>query len=116
MNSPEVGEVNDGDVGCACHLRGSLRKSVYVTDMETGEILESVCVNNEDMEVGHKSMFAIEVFDNTKEGDDCYVVDEFEGDQLRESDGVDSRENSVVDNVDVVEAQVGAKDQPMEQM
>ncbi|CAA3014354.1 Hypothetical predicted protein [Olea europaea subsp. europaea] len=30
MNSPEVGAVDDGDVGCACHLRGSLRKPVYV--------------------------------------------------------------------------------------
>ncbi|CAA2986267.1 Hypothetical predicted protein [Olea europaea subsp. europaea] len=56
MNSSEVGEVDDGDVGCVCHLRGSLRKPVY-------------------------------------------------GDQLRESDDVDSRIDSVVDNVDVVEAQ-----------
>lgn len=31
MNLPEVGEVDDGDVGCACHLRGSLRKSIYGT-------------------------------------------------------------------------------------
>ncbi|CAA2954713.1 Hypothetical predicted protein [Olea europaea subsp. europaea] len=67
MNSLEVGEVDDGDVGCLCHLRGSLRKSVY-------------------------------------------------GDQLRESDSVDSREDNVVDNVDVVEAQVGANDQPVEQI
>ncbi|CAA3002145.1 Hypothetical predicted protein [Olea europaea subsp. europaea] len=64
MNSPEIGEVDDGDVGCAYHLRRSLRKP----------------------------------------------------DQLRESDGVDSRGDGVVDNVDVVEAQVGANDQLVEQI
>ncbi|CAA3031021.1 Hypothetical predicted protein [Olea europaea subsp. europaea] len=67
MNSPEVGEVDDGDVGCACHLRRSLWKPVY-------------------------------------------------GDQLRESDGVDSSGDGVMDNVDVVEAQVSANDQPVEQI
>ncbi|CAA3016413.1 Hypothetical predicted protein [Olea europaea subsp. europaea] len=50
INSPEVGEVDDGDIGCVCHLRGSLR-----------------------------------------------------GDRI-------------VDNVDVVQAQVGANDQPVEQI
>ncbi|CAA2996344.1 Hypothetical predicted protein [Olea europaea subsp. europaea] len=60
MNSPEVGEVDDEDVGHACHLRGSLRKPVY--------------------------------------------------------DGVDSSGDSVMDNVDIVEAQVGANDQPVEQI
>ncbi|CAA3012838.1 Hypothetical predicted protein [Olea europaea subsp. europaea] len=67
MNYPEVGEVDDGDVRCACHLRKSLRKSIY-------------------------------------------------GNQLRKLDGVDSSGDSVMDKVDVVEADVGTNDQAVEQI
>ncbi|CAA2994799.1 Hypothetical predicted protein [Olea europaea subsp. europaea] len=39
MNSPKVGKVDDGDVGCACHLRGSLQKSVCVENEAGVEVV-----------------------------------------------------------------------------
>lgn len=48
------------------------------------------------------------------DGNDLYVVDEFEGDHLHKYDGVDNSGLGVFDNVDVVKAEVSANDQLVE--